>query len=312
MGKGFPNRPREDVFLLFARRLRPTYRLALSISVSIACTEAPSTEPAPDVFVADLVLGDSMRVGVPRNITNNPGYDNQPFFTPDGTQLLYTSARGGQTDIYRYDLETGTNEAVTTTPESEYSPTPLPGEAAFSTIRVEQDSTQRLWAFDINGQNPRLLLPDLAPVGYHAWVDSVTVALFVLGMPPTLQLTSVRDGKPTIEAEDIGRSLHRIPGMRAVSYVRKISDDEWWIMAFDLDTNSHGRLIRTPAGQEDYAWTPDGTLLMANGTILSQWRRGSDTDWTPVADLAIHGLGPITRLAVSPLGDRIALVSDVR
>lgn len=279
--------------------------------MSLSCAEPTPTEPAPDVFVADLHLGDSVTLGLPLNITNSPGYDNQPFFTPDGAQLLYTRQHGDQTDIHRYDLETGRAEAVTTTPESEYSPTPLPGRPGFSTVRVEQDSTQRLWAFGVNGEDPYLLLPDVAPIGYHAWVDSTTVALFVLGTPPTLQLTNITTGTPTIEAEDIGRSLHRVPDERAVSYVRKISENEWWIMAFDLNTNSHTRLIRTLPGREDYAWSPDGTLLMADGTSLYQWKQGTHDDWTLVADLAAHGMGPITRLAVSPRGDCIALVSDI-
>ena len=40
-----------------------------------------------------------------RNITNSPGYDNQPYFLPDGKSLLYSSDDGfGQTDIYRYNI----------------------------------------------------------------------------------------------------------------------------------------------------------------------------------------------------------------
>lgn len=74
-------------------------------------------------------------------------YDNRPAFTPDGTGLLFTSTRGGgtQTDISRYDIMSGETMRVTSTPESEYSPTVTPDEAHVSVIRVEADGTPRLW-----------------------------------------------------------------------------------------------------------------------------------------------------------------------
>ena len=56
------------------------------------------------------------------------------------------------------------------------------------------------------------------------------------------------------------------------------------------------------------AWTPDGTLLMAHNGLLHAWRAGGE-DWTPIADLGAMGLRNVTRLAVSPKGDRIAIVA---
>ena len=61
---------------------------------------------------------------------------------------------------------------MTETVESEYSPTPLPAADGFSTVRVEQDGTQRLWAFDSSGGAPRLLLETIQPVGYHGWLGA--------------------------------------------------------------------------------------------------------------------------------------------
>src|SRR6267378_1894361 len=95
----------------------------------------------------------------------------------------------------------------------EYSPTPLPDGKGFSVIRVEADSTQRLWAFDRDGSRPRLVLDSIKPVGYHAWADAHALVLFVLGSPPTLQIADA--GSPgargEVLAHDIGRSLQRIP-----------------------------------------------------------------------------------------------------
>ena len=62
------------------------------------------------------------------------------------------------------------------------------------------------------------------------------------------------------------------------------------------------------AGEADVAWTPSGTLLMAHADTLYSWKRGQ-TSWTAAADLAAAGLRRASRLAVSPHGDRIAIVA---
>jgi hypothetical protein len=56
------------------------------------------------------------------------------------------------------------------------------------------------------------------------------------------------------------------------------------------------------------AWTPDGrTVLMSAGTRVLSWTRGA-AGWTEVFDAAKHDLGAVSRLAISPLGDAIAIV----
>src|SRR5471030_1094663 len=196
----------------------------LFIIAAMLAAQPPAAPPAtapPDteIFLAPLTRGAAPAVGRPVNITNSPGYDNQPAFTPDGAVILFTSIRGGgtQTDIYRYDIASGATRRVTSTPKSEYSPTVTPDEAHISVIRVEADGTQRLWRFTLDGRQPELVLADVKPVGYHAWADDHTLALFVLGQPATLQLADTRTGKAEIIARNVGRSVQRIPSRGNVS-----------------------------------------------------------------------------------------------
>ena len=114
---------------------------------------AQAAPPPTDIFLAPLSMKDGVPVvGTPVNITHQPGYDNQPWFTPDSRSMLFTSARGEtQTDIYRFDVASRATTRVTQTPESEYSATGMPGGQRFSVIRVEADMTQRLWSFANDG-----------------------------------------------------------------------------------------------------------------------------------------------------------------
>lgn len=274
--------------------------------VTLAALAGTLQAPATDIFVAELTLAPAARVGPPRNVTRRPGYDNQPFFLADGRSFLYTSIRAdGQADIYRYDPAADSGVRVTTTSESEYSPTPLDG-GGFAVVRVERDSTQRLWRFDAAG-TAALLLERVKPVGYFAFGDDHTLGLFVLGPPATFQIADTRSGAADTVSRDIGRTIQKIPGRRAVSFVRRLSETEWWITAYDLDSRALTTIVRTLEGVDLYTWTPGGTLLAGRGSKLYQWSGGAD--WTEIADLAPAGLTSITRLAVSPRGDRLAIVA---
>jgi hypothetical protein len=183
-------------------------------------------------------------------------------------------------------------------------------------VRVEADSTQRLWRFDWDGGHPALVLAGVKPVGYHAWGDAHTLALFVLGQPATLQVADLRTGTATPVANDIGRGVQRIPGgdPPAISFVQKGAhpDSVWVVAALDLATRRIRTLVRTLPGVDQYAWTPAGVLLMAKGGKLYQWSPARGPDWEEVADFTALGLESITRLAVSRRGDRLALVAADR
>jgi hypothetical protein len=300
---------------------------------------APAGPPSTDIYVAALaVSGTAWTVGKPENVTSSPGYDNQPFFTPDGAGLLFTSDRPqrgtrvllkdapptpstepwfqqvsmpAQTDIFRYDFASREVARVTTTVESEYSPTVTPDGQGISVIRVERDQTQRLWRFTREGGRPTLVFEDIKPVGYHAWLDDRTVVMFVLGQPATLQVADTVTRPPQLVASDVGQSVQRIPS-GGVSFVQQGAKGPM-IMKVVLQ---EGKAVTTPltapvpgARQAHLAWTPDGTLLMAHSGWLHAWKPG-DTAWRAVADLDALGLKGVTRLAVSPKGERIAIVAQ--
>ena len=271
---------------------------------------ATAAPPGTDIWVAALDgTGGELTLGPATNVTHREGYDNQPLFVPDGSGFWYTVIDdGGVADIWFHDLTAGTQSPVTTTaPESEYSATPAPG-GGFTSIRVEADSTQRLWHFDENGGNGEVLFPDLAPVGYHAWADDETVVMFVLGSPPTLRVGNASTDAVETVAENVGRSMHRIPGTDDVSFVQRVSAEESWISRIDPATGDQERLVEAIEGGDFHAWTPDGTLLMGHGSSLFAWRPDGDGDWEEIGRLA--GGGTISRLAVSPDGTTLAIVVD--
>jgi len=272
--------------------------------------------PGTDIWVMELseengtvTLGDSTR------ITDRPGYDNQPHFAPGGDYLLFTSIdESGQADIYRYIFDEGSRLRVTrTAPESEYSATIMPDGGRFSAIRVEADSTQRLWSFTLTGSDPRVLFTDIAPVGYHALINANTVVLFVLGSPATLHVADRETLTSEVVTEGIGRSLHKVPGKEAASFLQwegSGRDRIGIIKILDLATREIEVASEALPGNEFYAWTPGGAILSGEGTKVYRLIPGDEAGWQEVADLGTAGIRGITRLAVSPEGDRLAVVGN--
>jgi Tol biopolymer transport system component len=102
--------------------------------------------------------------------------------------------------------------------------------------------------------------------------------------------------------------MHRVPERAAtISFVQYTSDSTSQIHLLDTETRATELLVDTRSGGDFHAWTPDGLLLMADGSRLYQYDPEGPGGWQLVADL--RPLRDITRLAVSPDGNQLALVA---
>lgn len=280
-------------------------------------TPTAAGSPSTDIWMGALVRdGGALSVSGLARATDRDAYDNQPSFLLDGSAILHTAALDRrQTEIMRLAVSgagagagAGASGRLTRTEEaSEFSALQIPGQDAFSAIH-EIRGKQYLWRYDLSGESLGPIFATAEPVGYHAWANEHVVAMFILGDPPTLQVGDAVSGEIRVVAERPGRSIHRIPGTEEISFVRKVSDEEWWIERLDPAAGTSERITFTLPGREDYAWTPDGEILMGDGGRLFAWSEGSD--WTEIADFSDLGVEGITRLAVSPDGSRIAIVAN--
>lgn len=271
--------------------------------------QAQNPMPNTDIYIVPLkVVGDKYTLGKPENITKREGYDNQPAFMPDGSALLYTAIKGiKNAEVYRYDFKTKLSKQLTNTPEDEFSPTPTPDGKYFSVVRVEKDSTQRLWKFPLPGGAPELVFKDVKRIGYHCWADNTILGLWILG--DSMKVGDARMGMALFVDTGIGRCIQAIPNDRALSYVKKLSKDHWEIMRFGLGAGKKSDIIKCLPESEDYVWTSDGILLMGSQGKLYKFNPRKDKDWVMIADFKGTELENFYRIAISKQNDKIALVS---
>ena len=295
-------------------------KMSAQLFVTVLCCAlvlAQNPQPATEVYLVDLTRDSEPAAHPPIvNISNSPGYDNQPSFTPDGQSVLFTSNRDGkQTDIYRYDIATSRLVQLTHTAENEYSPLVMPGGRGFSVVHGDEQS---LWQFDLFGMNGKLVYQHQGKIGYHVWLDSTHLGIFVLGaagQPSTLQVADIASGSTETIATGIGRSILLRPGTNQMSFVVKTSGQPSMIKVMDVRTHLVSDLVETVKDSEDCAWDPEtGRLLISKDTKNIGWLSNAK-GWIELADLASAGIKNITRLAVNPdkqagAARRLAIVGE--
>ena len=250
-------------------------------------------------------------VSAPVNITHHKGYDNQPFFHPKKSVIYFSSFNdSGRSDIKYYHIRKAKTTNLTFTNEREYSPTLTPEGKFVSCIIQRDDGSQDLGKYPLQGGKPRVLINTLK-VGYHVWVDDHSLLLFVLGDSNrnTLHLYNLLTKEDNIIADNPGRSLHRIPGTNAISFVHKISKEEWLIKRYNRVTKEISTIAPTLPGREDIAWLTKEILMSSDGSRLFYFDNRTHNGWqlVPVenSNLPIKG---ISRLAVNTSNTKLAVV----
>jgi hypothetical protein len=265
-----------------------------------------------EIYLFDMnVTNGQVALSNGRNITNHKGYDNQPYFHPSQPIIYYSSFNdSGRSDIKYFNYERKETKNLTISHVKEYSPTVTPDEQFISCIIQRDNGEQDLGKYPINGGKPEILINHLK-IGYHAWAGENKLLLFVLDDSAHNSLHYYYLGKnaDTVIAENIGRSLHKIPGQNAMSFIQKIPEKRSVIKKFDMSNGVISTINSTLEGQDHLTWLQNNMMLMSDGTKLFACRNTLEAGWQPVM---VEGdntmLKGVTRLAVNADNTKLALV----
>jgi hypothetical protein len=278
--------------------------------VAIFAGSVLMAQTGSEILLFDLkVKKDKVIISNPKNVTNHKGYDNQPSFHTDQPILYYSSFNDeGRSDIMSYNYKTGLNTAITKTSEREYSPTLTPDKSSLSCIIQRDNGAQNLEKYPVDGGEPVVIIDNMT-VGYHAWADNSHLALFILGEPHTLHFLRLPTKADTILAQNIGRSLHKIPSERAISFIQKTADNNWEIKKLESETMKITFIAATLPGIEDIAWTADKKIISSDGTKIYFLDPVKGKKWIEVSmESGSELLKGVTRLSVNTKGNKLAVV----
>ncbi|GAB3195731.1 hypothetical protein ABID22_001595 [Pontibacter aydingkolensis] len=279
--------------------------------LTFLCPTLLLAQPSSDILLLDMaVKKNQVILSNPRNITNHPGYDNQPSFHTSQPLVYYSSANAdGKMDIRSYNLNSKQTTDFTATPVNEFSPTLTPDGMHISCIIQRENGQQDLGIYNIDSKEVTVLIDNLT-VGYHAWIDNKNLLLFILAdKGHELQHYNFDTKQNKVLAKSIGRSLHKIPGQNAISFIDKSDSTQWLIKRYDHKTGAITTIAPTLPQKEDITWTKNGFILSSDGSKIYTLKPGKNQDWQPVK---VQGnttlLKSITRMATNNENNQLAVV----
>jgi ketosteroid isomerase-like protein len=272
-----------------------------------------------EVWVGSLdISGGRFAVSNLVNISNHLGYDNQPAFFPDGklvfaSQIAVLDETGHAVQAVIHDFAQGTS-------------TPVPGALGFSPTPAADGSLMLLRDGHVVLHEPsgkETQLTETKDAGYFTRVDDQT---WVLYMNDKQRRIVMYDAKTkALDTMTLGAitAPFRVPGKRAVTFVamepfpipegdtaapRKLFLRQ--LTLADRHVTTLASIMFPTSGS--HVWTSRGTLLIASGHTIFEWNPAKPDDWHTAATFDDPELQGLTRIAISPRGDRIALVSTPR
>lgn len=285
---------------------------ALFIFISIKIS---AQLPGFDIYLMDLPLNGNP--ASPVNITNHPGYDNQPSFSANGKYILFSSFHDTiQSEIFKYDIKKKSTTQLTHNSLSEFSPEMTPDKKHFSVVRVEENLSQRFCVYNLDGSDDKLFLDKVDSLAYYGRLDKQWVAMCVLPEPMSLEIANLESGYQIKLDQNVGRCIKKIPGQTKFSYITKPDDSVWVLNEAHIyqavyEAGNVTEISKIPAVSEDYAWSADGTrIYMARNTAIYYFEYTGDKQWHLYADLSSAGIKKIYRLAISPGGKQIVFVAE--
>jgi hypothetical protein len=285
---------------------------------------AQSTLPETEIYLIPLTkVRDGFQFGAPTLVGYKQGYNNQPYFSADGTEILFASNAGkGLTDIYRYNIKKRKSYRITNTKEeAEYSPRQSPSEDRISCVRVEKDTvTQNFVTYDYKGKNLVYVMPGIKTFGYYTWAGGNDLYTFMLPEPFSLVHYRVVPQKMETLASNIGRCLINFRGK--IFFVDKTDTTSYKIRVIAKENARMAKakvlvenpiLVETLEGEEDFCVASDGTFLMGSeGKLYSYNLRKSKgqtrSSWKELPSFEALGLGKFYRMVLSPDNTMMAVV----
>jgi len=205
-----------------------------------------------------------------RRLTDSPGLDGFPTWSPDGERLAFSSARdGGNSEIYVMDADGSGQRRLTHTPKDEFFLAWSPGGEKIAYTAYDSDYNSTIWMMDANGSERKQLVADGSLPSWSPNGERIAYTTYSGERPYLAVMNS--DGSEQRRLSDASL-IRRLTGTAAAveepawspdgEKIAFASEDDGEIYAMNVDGSGRSRLTDTP-GYDHWppTWSPDGTRI---------------------------------------------------
>jgi Tol biopolymer transport system component len=202
-------------------------------------------------------------------LTDEPGLDLFPVFSPDGSKIAFNSDRAGTVDIWVMDAD-GSNPVQVTRFENDslddYHPTWSPDGEQIAFIRgeVPPGAAGKLWVIDADGSNGHVLL-DSPLVYFPAWSPDGTRIAFDVGDWPDVRIGTLELASGIVSDVVAGNLPRWSPDSNRLLVSLIGGSGGFGIV--ELDAPNRVEILRSTGWAA--GWSPDGERVLFNDAGLT-------------------------------------------
>ncbi len=250
------------------------------------------------------------------NLTQNSAVDEDPWWSPDGSEISFRSMRAGQSDLWTMDADGKNVKRVTNDGAVDGQLRWSPDGQRIAYYSFAEQEQGYLWVANADGGDPKAVLTAIHPAG----VDQQCAGGFPGGWFPDGQHILYRgswgegSALQICSAKSDGSEIHAIYGERGASatypafspdgskiafVTNRDGNDEIYVM--DADGSNLQRVTDDDAPDEWPSWSPDGTwIVFASQHDESFEIRIMHPDGSGLKKLTDNATGNNTKPAWSP------------
>lgn len=259
----------------------------------------------------------SLETGETRNITNHPGFDADPSFSPDGSQVVFASTREGNAEIYLMNSDGSNVRRLTNHPSWDNHPVFSPDGTTIAFNADREDENSDVYLMNTDGGDLRRLTDSKfnETVEPGCWSPDGTKIAFYSDREGNddIYVTSAEVFRPRLILADKDAALQfpsYSPDLKRVVFESILPDRSGELRVYDVEAGETRVLAKTESSDIQPVISPDGTLVAFQNKV------GSNTE---ICLVDIDGGEPVNLTqnsardivpSFSPDGTRLAFVTN--
>ena len=267
-------------------------------------------QPNTEVYLMDLTYSEeSLSLSNFRNISNDSGYDNQPSFLNDDV-VIFAANNNGQTDIAQYDIKLGKKSwNHKGSSSSQYSPQIVPNSKDVLSVHLDTVGRQRLFIHESSSGNIREAHPEIQVAYFAMYNEDILLGAVLGGNTLNMVVANLKTQQVDTLNYNAGRSFHRIPDTKNMSYTFVNEDGNHDIYLLDMSSFESFFITQLPIGVQDHIWLDETTLLTASGARLYKYDLYGEGAWQEAANLSEYNIDSISRMAINSDASKLIFVA---